>query len=333
MLTGPCGRRKFIPLHAIAQRGVQKRAERAIQRTSNEEVVATQEDPDPSSEESMELHRRDPCLHNGRQLGRGMLAELSFETDVLVAPSPIETDPVMRAGCQHGGTCSSPRRSPRREPKPNRVTDPKVNLSAILQLEGLTKAEADQFSSSWDPDDDQDSNFGAFLDPTDAGSEAGGGEDVNDNKEASENAGEEEAPDETAGDNGGSGGPADDASAEVPGGGGSSGSGNDDGDDNEEGGGEKESGDEEENDDEEEEGEEDDAPAKETPRAVRLRPRMRPKTPPKDPSRTKRSRKQKPGQCFLSRCSTLPFCRVTKCCCPVTSPSFGCCCAIKCWFS
>ena len=205
---------RFIPLREIADRGAQIRAERAIQRSLNEEAVAMQENPDLSSEESMELHRRDPDLHHRRKLGRGMLAELSIETDLLMAPSPIETDPVMRAGYQHGGTYSSPRRSPRRMPKPNRVTDPKVNLSAILQCEGLTKAEADEFSSSTDPDDDQDSNFDALMDPVDAGSEADGAEEINENEEEAENAGEQESPEKTVDDNGGTG---DDASAEVPG--------------------------------------------------------------------------------------------------------------------
>jgi len=64
-----------------------------------------------------------------------MLAELTLETKILMAPLPIETDPVMRPGYQCGGSCSSPCCSPRGKSKPNRVTDPKVHLLAILQCE------------------------------------------------------------------------------------------------------------------------------------------------------------------------------------------------------
>jgi len=316
---------RFVPLHEIAEGNRQKRAERRIEQSLNKEAVVTQEDEDPSSEESMELHRRDPDLHHGRQLGQGMLAELSFKTDVLMAPSPIETDPVMRPGYQHRGSCSCPpRRSPRREPKPNRITDPKVNLLAILQCEGLTKAEADQFSSSTDPDDDQDSNFDALMDPMDAGSEVGGVEETNENEEQAENVEEEDGAAQGGDDNASSGEAAEDAAGEVPGGsdstggGGSNGSGDDDGDGTGEGDGEKASGDED-DDDEEEDGEEGDAPAKETPRDMRIRLRMRPMMSPlTNPPCTKRARKPKPGQCTLACSSLLCLCRVTQYCCLVT---------------
>jgi len=308
---------KFVPLHVLAKQQREERAEKAKHRSLNKEAVVTKEDDDPSSEESMELHRRDPDLCHRRQLGQGMLAELTLETDVLVAPSPIETDPVMRPGCQRGGSCSSPCHSPRHTPEPNHVTDPKVNLSAILQCEGLTKEEADQFSSSADPDDDQDSNFDAFVDPVVAGSEADGGDETNENEEEVENAGEEESPDGAADDNGGSGGAADDAAGKASGGGDSTGGGGSNGADDEDGHGDQEghdkkaSGDED-DDDGEEDGEEEEGTAEET-------PRVRSKSAPT----AKRARKETPGQCTLSRSSMFSLGRVMEQCCVVAQPGSG----------
>jgi len=268
----------------------------------------TQEEDDPPSEDTMELHCRDPDLH----LGRGMLAQLSLETDALMAPSPIETDPVMRAGYQFGGSYSSPRLPSLRKPKPKIVTDPKVNLSAILQCEGLSKEEADQFSSSSDPDDDNDSTFEAFMDPFDAGSEAGGGEENNEPQET-ENGVDDQIPADVGDGNTGSGEAGDDAAGVPSGGGDSAGGGGSNGSDDDEAGNGNQDGKTGDDDDEEEEVDEDDDAAEEsTPRkSLRIRLRMEEKNSPKDAAPPKRKRKKKPGQCILLRhfvCSfvTLP---------------------------
>jgi len=292
----------FVPLHVIVERNRAKRAERENQQSLIESPVATQEEDDPPSEDTMELHRRDPDLYHRRQLGRGMLAQLSLETDTLMAPSPIETDPVMRAGYQFGGSYSSPRLPSLRKPKPMIVTDPKVNLSAILQCEGLSKEEADQFSSSEDPDDDNDSTFEAFMDPSDAGSEAGGGEENNEPQET-ENGVDDQNPADVGDGNTGSGGAGDDAAGVPSGGGDSAGGGGSNGsDDDDAGNGNQEGKTGDDDDEEEEEDEDDDAAEEGTPRkSLRIKLQMKAAKSPKDPASPKRTRKKKSGQCILLR--------------------------------
>jgi len=209
--------RKFVLLQVLVKQQREEQAERVKQGSLNKDATVTQEDEDAPSEGSLSLHRRDPDLCNRQQHNQGLLAELTLETDILFAPLPIESDPVMRPGYQCGGSCSSPCRSPRRKPKPKLVTDPKVNLSTIPQCEGISKEEANQFSSSMDPDDDQDSNFDAFMDPVDTAPDGDGGEETNKNKEEAENAGEEGGPADGGHESAGSEGSTDDAAGKASG--------------------------------------------------------------------------------------------------------------------
>jgi len=63
---------KFVPLHVIAKRNRERRAEK-VKQSLNKEAAATQEDEDLPSEEAMELNRRDPDLCNRDSLAEACL--------------------------------------------------------------------------------------------------------------------------------------------------------------------------------------------------------------------------------------------------------------------
>ena len=262
----------------------------------HKEARLRQFEAEEEEERADEERKRDrPSPDPVRCYNRACIDALSPRLNPDFAPSPIEREFPIADSDFTPQTLF--RRSPPRRSIPVPVTEPKVKLTDILQCEGLSKDEADEFSSSSEEDDDQDSNFDVGVEEVDAGSEGDAVGDPGDNDQSMQNDPAEQAPDETVGDNaeaGGGSGNGGDGDGQAPGDNGNAADGDDDED-----GDEKEQNDgaivEEEPEEEADDGDDDESQPEETPRQKRSRMREKTKTAPPKAARIPRSLNL--GQC------------------------------------